>query len=125
MRLKEKMNGLLYIKFFLFNFYFSLQGCISRLLPQSERVAFLEDKVLQLDSENAQFSKSLIAVKNRNAKNEATMGEIMFQRDEALQKVDLLVDQLKHLQNEYEKALRRGNDELQMHEQSRKVFFHF
>uniref|UniRef100_A0A915LUY0 Uncharacterized protein n=1 Tax=Meloidogyne javanica TaxID=6303 RepID=A0A915LUY0_MELJA len=98
-----------------------LQGCISRLLPQSERVAFLEDKVLQLDSENAQFSKSLIAEKNRNAKNEATMGEIMFQRDEALQKVDLLVDQLKHLQNEYEKALRRGNDELQMHEQSRKL----
>ncbi|CAK5029402.1 unnamed protein product [Meloidogyne enterolobii] len=98
-----------------------LQGCISRLLPQSERVAFLEDKVLQLDAENAQFSKSLIAEKNRNAKNEATMGEIMFQRDEALQKVDLLVDQLKHLQNEYEKALRRGNDELQMHEQSRKL----
>ncbi|CAK5075158.1 unnamed protein product [Meloidogyne enterolobii] len=98
-----------------------LQGCISRLLPQSERVAFLEDRVLQLDSENAQFSKSLIAEKNRNAKNEATIGEIIFQRDEALQKVDLLIDQLKHLQNEYEKALRRGNDELQMHEQSRKL----
>ncbi|KAL7072460.1 hypothetical protein ACQ4LE_008295 [Meloidogyne hapla] len=97
-----------------------LQDRVSFLKSQSERVIPLEDKVMLLEYENAQFSKNLIAEKNKNAKNEATISEIMFQRDEALQKVDLLVDQLEHLHNEYEKALKRGNDELLMHEQSRK-----
>jgi hypothetical protein len=104
-------------------FTFSLQNRISRLLLQSERVGLLEDKVMLLESENSQFLKSLSSEKNRNAKMETNICEVMFQRDEALQKVDLLIDQLKHLQNEYDKALRRENDELQMHEQSRKVFF--
>jgi hypothetical protein len=83
----------------------------------------LEERVLKLEEQNNQLEKECRAYSNKIAANEANLTIIRFERDEALQKVDLLDSDLRHLQGEYEKALARSQDEMQMHEQIRKACY--
>jgi hypothetical protein len=128
---------------FLFTYFkkaleiYRLESKISRILPQAERSSTLDERILKLEEQNNHLEKECRilkleeqnnhlekecrAQKNNFAASEGNLGIVRFERDEALQKVDLLEDDLKHLKGEYEKALTRSQDEMAMHERTRKV----
>lgn len=70
---------------------------------------------------NAQLTKNLREAENKYESTQVHLSDITFQRDDAFRKIALMEEDSKHLQVEFEKAKQRAQDELGMHDQTRKV----
>jgi chromosome segregation ATPase len=94
---------------------------ISRLQPQVELIASLEDRINFLEKQCDQFAKELRESSNKCATAEGNLSVALYARNDAYNKLDLMQNNLDHLQAEFLKASRRAQDELDMHDQTRMV----
>lgn len=102
---------------------FSLEERLSRYIPKAHRVTFLEEQVFALQKECHEMATKIKELCSKCGKAEAHNHAIAFERDEALQKIEIKQNEVEQLQVALNETIKRAKDELDMHEQTRKVRF--